>query len=145
MKKRHPIEVIIIAFMIAGLLCQPLPLLANPTGGTVVAGSATINGGPGSMLIQQTSHRAIINWNDFSIGVGEITKFVQPSSSSAILNRVVGLNPTKIYGTLEGNGHVYVINQNGVLVGRSGVINTRSFVASALDVNDQSFLSGGAL
>src|SRR4030095_7126548 len=121
MKKRHPVEVFLIGLMIAGLACQPLPVLANPVGANVVAGNATITGGPGNLVIHQSSHRAIINWNDFSIGVGEITKFVQPSSSAAILNRVIGVNPTKIYGTLEGNGHVYVINENGVVVGRSGI------------------------
>ena len=145
MKKHHPIEVILIAFMIAGLIGQPLALLANPVGGTVVAGSATITGGPGSMVIHQSSQRAIINWKDFSIGVGEVTKFVQPSASAAVLNRVVGMNPTRIYGTLEGNGHVYVINENGILVGSSGIVNTRAFLASTLEVSDAAFLNGGTM
>src|SRR5579863_6271043 len=45
---------------------------ANPTGGTVVGGAATISQ-PSSTVtdVTQTSQRAIINWNSFSINAGE--------------------------------------------------------------------------
>ncbi|WP_049052211.1 hypothetical protein, partial [Achromobacter xylosoxidans] len=42
---------------------------ANPTGGNVVAGGATINDrGNGTLDINQSTGKAIINWKDFSIG-----------------------------------------------------------------------------
>ena len=46
---------------------QPAPN-ARPTGGSVVAGSATISQSPATTTIDQTSQRAAINWQSFSIG-----------------------------------------------------------------------------
>src|SRR6058998_3686509 len=65
--------------------------LANPTGGTVGSGSATF-ASSGNTLTITNSANAIINWQSFSIGVNEITQFLQSSGASAVLNRVVGAN-----------------------------------------------------
>src|SRR6266404_9595323 len=73
-----------------------LPAGANPVGGTVVGGNgnATITGqGTPSTTINQSANRVIINWQDFSIGLGEVTKFVQPSANAVALNRVISGNP----------------------------------------------------
>ena len=118
---------------------------ANPAGGQVTAGQATISPSGATLNVIQSTNRAIINWQSFSIGAGETTKFLQPSSMAAILNRVIGGNLSSIYGTLSANGQVYLINPNGILIGPSGVVNTRSFVGSTLDVPDQQFLQGGSL
>src|SRR6266568_139032 len=119
---------------------------ANPLGESVAAGNATFNRAtPGNLIVNQTSTRAIINWSDFSIGAGELTKFIQPSATAAVLNRVVGGNPSQIYGTLQGNGQVYVINPSGILVGPRGQINTRGFLASTLDMRNADFMAGADL
>jgi len=78
---------------------------ANPAGGTVAAGSATIAGeGTALTTIHQTSDRAILNWQGFSIGLGEVTRFIQPGAGSAALNRVLSGNPSQLLGTLQANG-----------------------------------------
>ena len=123
-----------------------LPLSADPVGGTVVQGSARFDRpGPGQLNIFQGTDRAIINWRDFSIAHGETTRFIQPSASSIALNRVTGGNVSRIYGNLEANGKVYLINPNGILVGRGGAVNTRGFVATTLDVSDAGFMSRAKL
>src|SRR5947207_6708377 len=137
-------------FVIATLTFNPpgLPCFANPTGGTVVGGNrnGTINGsGTGVTTINQNGNRVIINWQDVSIGSGEITRFIQPSANSWALNRVISANPSLIYGSLQANGHVLVLNQNGILVGAGGKIDTKGFVASTLDIRDSAFMKGGAL
>src|SRR6185369_17466269 len=120
-----------------------LPSHGNPIGGTVTAGSATITQpGAGMLHINQTSDRAIINWNSFSIRAGELTRFNQPSVNAATLNRVLSGNPSEIYGSLQANGAVYLINPSGILIGPGGQINTRAFVGSTLNVTDGNFLSG---
>ncbi|PAW76974.1 MAG: hypothetical protein B9S32_12785, partial [Verrucomicrobia bacterium Tous-C9LFEB] len=125
---------------------SPSLALANPTGGVVAGGSASIAGeGTSAVTVTQNSGRAIINWQNFSIGAGELTKFLQPDASSAVLNRVTGGNLSAIYGTLQSNGQVYLINSNGVLIGASGVINTGGFVASTFDVGNAEFMAGGNL
>lgn len=118
---------------------------AGPVGGQVIGGSATITGGGGSTVIQQGSARAIINWQDFSIGSGELVRFVQPDAAGATLNRVVGGVSSSLLGTLEANGKVFLINPNGVLIGAGARIDTAGFLASTLDVSDADFLNGGNL
>jgi filamentous hemagglutinin family protein len=122
--------------------------LANPTGGSVVGGdrNGTISGsGTPVTTINQHGNRIVINWQDFSIGPGEITRFIQPSASSWALNRVISGNPSLIYGSLQANGHVMVVNQNGIVVSAAGRIDTKGFVASTLDLSDSSFMKGGTL
>ncbi len=130
-------------FSLTCLCAGAFSLIANPAGEAVKAGNAAITrNGPGSLTVNQSSDKVIINWNSFSIGAGEVTRFVQPNANAAALNRVLGGSPSAIYGRLEANGSVYVINPAGVMVGPSGLINTRSFVGSTLDISDAGFLSG---
>ena len=125
------------------LALTALPASANPTGGVVQAGNITITDVAGLTTITQGDMRGIVNWQDFSIGALETTRFIQPSSGAATLNRVTGGLPSNIHGALEANGHVFLINPNGVLVGAQGRVNTAGFVASSLNVPDGEFLSGG--
>ena len=97
------------------------PVAAGPEGGTVVGGAATIQGaGTANVTVNQTSSRAIINWNTFNIGVGETTRFNQPSSSAIVLNRVTGSSGRpRSSAPLTANGQVWLINPNGILFGRA--------------------------
>src|SRR5260221_536142 len=119
--------------------------LANPTGGSVSSGSAGF-ASSGNTLSVTNSANAIINWQSFSIGVNEITRFVQSSASSAVLNRVVGANgvipQSVIDGVLSSNGRVFLINQSGILFGANARIDVAGFVASSLNLSDQAFLNG---
>ena len=137
---------IVLVLALVRIALVPSALYANPTGEQVVGGAAAFNRpDAATLIVNQSSDRAVINWNSFSIANGELTKFVQPSSSSAVLNRVVTANPSAIYGTLQANGNVYLINPGGVLVGAGGVVNTASFVASTQDINTEEFMKGGQL
>jgi len=119
--------------------------LANPTGGTVGSGSATF-ASSGNTLTITNSANAIINWQSFSIGVNEITQFLQSSRSSAVLNRVVGANgvipQSVIDGVLSSNGRVFLINSSGIVIGSSARIDVAGFVASSLNLSDRDFLNG---
>lgn len=131
------------AFVLAGLLPNALPVGANPTGETIVAGDVEISrAGNQTDIFQQSTH-AIINWTDFSIAVGETTNFVVPDASAATLNRVISSNLSEILGDLNSNGKVFLINPNGLVVGASARIDTQGFVASTLDTADADFLDDG--
>src|SRR5436190_19991094 len=80
-------------------------LMANPVGGTAARGLATFST-QGSTLNIRTSNRAFINWQSFNIGVGETTRFQQPSASSVVWNRINDPNPSQILGSLTANGLV---------------------------------------
>src|SRR4051812_48303969 len=70
-----------------------------PSGGAVTHGAATIGTPQGSTLnINQTSNRAIIDWNSFSVGAGGRVNFNQPSAAAATLNRVTGTTSSTIAG-----------------------------------------------
>lgn len=116
------------------------PVLSNPVNPTVVNGAASFNQA-GNVLTVTNGNGAIINWDKFSIRVGETTNFIQTSASSSVLNRVLS-DPTAIYGTLSSNGRVWLVNPAGILVGPSGRIDTAGFVASTLAVSNENFLAG---
>ena len=88
------------------------------------------------------SPNAIINWQGFDIGAGELTRFLQQNAKSAVLNRVVAGNASTILGKLQSNGQVFLINPNGLVIGQNAVINTAGFVGSTLNITDQDFLNG---
>lgn len=118
---------------------------AQPAGALVVAGAATIATGGSTLTVTQTSSRAIINWQDFSIRSGELARFIQPDATSAILNRVVSGLPSSLAGAVEANGRVFLINPHGILVGAGARIDTAGFLASTLEVANHEFLAGGDL
>ncbi|MEZ5434208.1 MAG: filamentous hemagglutinin N-terminal domain-containing protein [Verrucomicrobiales bacterium] len=144
LRRQKHFQKIVLMALLPSLAILSSPLQANPTGGLVVNGSATIGDGLGGHLsINQLTDKAIIHWEDFSISAGELTQFIQPGSGSAVLNRVVTGNPSAIHGALRANGKVMVINPNGILVGATGSIDVGGLVLSTLDVSDADFLGGG--
>lgn len=116
---------------------------ANPAGPDVVAGQVAITQtSPSTLQVQQGTHSAIVNWQQFSIGAGEQVRFEQPSASAAILNRVVGQDASDILGNLSANGRVFLVNPQGVMFGPGAQVDVGSLVASTLDIADQDFLDG---
>lgn len=113
---------------------------ALPTGGQVTSGSATFSQTGNTLTITNTSG-SIINWQSFSIGSGEVTRFIQPSTSSSVLNRVITNDPSIILGQLQSNGQVFLINPAGILVGSGARIDVGNFVASSLQMSDADFLA----
>lgn len=135
------------AVLASGLVAlAPHVSFANPQNGTVVGGAATIGGAGKTLTVKQSTNRAIINWQSFSIGAGQTTRIIEPSAASAILNRVTGGDPSVLLGRLQSNGQVYLINPNGIVVGPNGVVDTRGgFIASTLNVPNAAFMQGGSL
>ena len=122
-------------------LSLPAALSALPEQGAVAAGSAEFKAVDHQTLQIHTSDKAIINYPAFNIAQGEHVEFVQPSQKSAVLNRVVGKNPSKILGQLSGNGKVFLVNPEGIYFGPHAEVNVGSFVASTLNIRDEDFLS----
>ncbi|MBL8382457.1 MAG: filamentous hemagglutinin N-terminal domain-containing protein, partial [Burkholderiales bacterium] len=96
----------------------------------------------GKTLTVTNTPGAIINWQSFSIGQGETTRFQQQSAASTVLNRVRGQDPSVILGTLSSNGRVFLINANGIVFGAGSRIDTQGLVASTLNISDADFKKG---
>ncbi|OIP12580.1 MAG: hypothetical protein AUK53_07400, partial [Betaproteobacteria bacterium CG2_30_59_46] len=127
------------ALVLAVAACFAQAAQANPTAPTVANGSATF-ATVGSTLSVTNTPGAIINWQQFNIGQGEITQFIQQSAQSTVLNRVLGQDPSQILGTLQSNGRVFLVNPSGVLFGQGSVINVNGLAASTLNISDSDFL-----
>ncbi|MEO6986815.1 MAG: filamentous hemagglutinin N-terminal domain-containing protein [Paralcaligenes sp.] len=116
---------------------------ALPTGGVVVQGGASYaSDAANTMTVKQSTDKAIINWQGFSIGSGETVRFQQPDASSVTLNRVVGSDPSAIMGNLNANGKVFLVNPNGVLFGQNASVNVGGLTASTLGIADTDFMAG---
>ncbi|MES2499493.1 MAG: filamentous hemagglutinin N-terminal domain-containing protein, partial [Pseudomonadota bacterium] len=115
---------------------------ALPTGGQVVSGQSTITQNANQLNIVQGTQKSIINWNTYNIGANAQVNYQQTNDSAISLNRVTSGNPSEIFGKLNANGQVWLINPNGVLFGKSAQVNVGGIVASTLNIADEDFLNG---
>src|SRR5215469_7429167 len=132
------------AAAVAGALSVTVvPAAANPKGGQVSAGSAAITQtSPTQLDIVQSTNRAVIDWQSFSIAPGEGTNFQQPAASSVTLNRVQPGDPSVIAGRLTANGQVVLINPSGITFSKGAVVDVNSLVATPTDISNANFMAG---
>ncbi|MEO8137880.1 MAG: filamentous hemagglutinin N-terminal domain-containing protein, partial [Betaproteobacteria bacterium] len=121
--------------------CFPFTTFGNPLDPNVVAGGASFQT-QGNALTVTNAPGTVINWQSFSIGQNEVTRFVQQSAASQVLNRVVGGDPSQILGALQSNGQVFLINPNGIAFGPGAQVDVAGLVASTLNISNADFLSG---
>ncbi|WP_298600292.1 autotransporter-associated beta strand repeat-containing protein, partial [uncultured Zoogloea sp.] len=133
--------------LVAALLLALCPrAFALPTDPTVVAGQAVVRGAGGnSLVIDQASGKAAIDWRSFNIGAGEAVRFNQPSAAAMTVNRVTSNNPSEILGLITAPGSVFLINPSGIIFGRSAVVDVGSLVASTLTASTADLLTGRAV
>ncbi len=128
---------------IISLTCMPIHGFCLPEGEVVVDGAAAFDRSQANTLnINQSTDKMVANYNSFSIAQPEAVHFNQPSSSSIALNRVVGVDPSSILGTLTANGRIFLVNPNGVLFGQGSKVDTAGLVASTLNISNADFLAG---
>ncbi|GAB2855318.1 hypothetical protein GCM10027277_24800 [Pseudoduganella ginsengisoli] len=114
---------------------------ANPLAPQIIAGQAAFQQNGKVFSITNTPN-AIINWQSFSIAPDEVTRFIQQNADSRVLNRITGQDPSRILGALQSNGHVYLINPNGIVFGKDARVDVQGLVASSLALSDSDFLAG---
>ena len=138
--RRHALEsASFIALTLAGLASAS----AQPSGASVVTGHATVAASSAtSTIITQSSQKAIINWQSFSVAAGSTVQFNQPGSSAITLNRVTGTASSAIDGAIRANGQVWLINPNGVMFGQGATINVGGLLATSADIADPDFMAG---
>src|ERR1035437_4944403 len=102
---------------------------ANPTGLAVSFGSA-IAQQTGSQLNITAGNNAVLNWQRFNIAAGETTVFNQPSATSIVWNRINDPNPSQIFGTIQANGVVVLLNNSGFYFGPNSFVSAAGLVVS---------------
>ncbi|MCX7262440.1 MAG: autotransporter-associated beta strand repeat-containing protein, partial [Burkholderiales bacterium] len=113
-----------------------------PTGGQVMAGTAKITQIDALMAITQSSQRAAINWQSFNVGSQAKINITQPSSSSVLLNRILGNSASQIYGQINANGQVIMSNPSGVYFSPTATVDVHSFTATTHGISDTDFMAG---
>ncbi|WP_164885085.1 two-partner secretion domain-containing protein, partial [Rubrivivax rivuli] len=137
---RHALRPVSLAVCLLG--ASPLGF-ALPEGATPTHGQVTVQTpAAGQMLIHQSTARAGLDWTSFSIAAGERVQVVQPDRSSVLLNRVLGDNPSQIYGALQSNGSVWLINPRGIVFGANSRVDVGGLVASTLTLSEDALSSG---
>jgi filamentous hemagglutinin family protein len=116
--------------------------VANPEGGVVVAGAATISESVARLDVTQTTDRAVIDWRSFNIEVGETTAFHQPNSGSVTVNRVKTNDPSRIAGNLTANGNIVLINPAGVFFSKDAVVDVGGLIATSSDIDTGRAMAG---
>ena len=118
---------------------------AAPQDGVVVGGQATIAQTGNVTTIAQSSQRLAIDWTKFDIAKQETVNFQQPNAQAIALNRILGNNPTAIYGQLNANGQVYLSNPNGMLFAPGAQINVAGLIATTSHVDPLAFMQTGMI
>ena len=125
------------------LSLNPGVAFAGPEGGQVAAGQGVIST-PNSTttVINQQSHNLAVDWNSFNVKANELVQFNQPSAKASALNRIHDQNPSQIFGSINANGNVLLVNPNGVFFSPTASVNVNSLIASGLDIKTQDFMEG---
>ena len=115
--------------------------------------------GKHTVQVKQTAKKAILTWDSFNVGRDTTLYFNQSAGNLSgggndwiALNRVndPSAKPSQILGAMKAEGTVYVLNRNGVIFGQGAQVNTRSLLASSMDLfsndlkaSNSVFLSSG--
>ncbi|OYU88246.1 MAG: filamentous hemagglutinin [Bradyrhizobiaceae bacterium PARB1] len=122
------------------------------SGGGWIGANAPTQGADGKgqteVNIRQTMQQAILNWQSFNVGPRTTLTFDQQGNRDWVaLNRVTGvpgqtIPPSQILGNIKADGHVYVINQSGIIFGGASQVNVGSLIASTAGITDSHFRDG---
>ena len=113
-----------------------------PSGGQISQGSGSISQNGNTLTVQQNSDKMIGQWNTFNIGEQATVNVQQPNAHSIALNRIHDSKPSEIYGKLNANGQIYLLNSNGVIFGKTAQVDVGGIVATTHHLGDKDFLNG---
>ena len=147
-RPQHPLQPLALLMAVAFTpALQNAHAQALPQGAVAVHGSVSTNYSQPGKLVVTTSNGAgtqhsATNWNSFSIGAGATTQINQPSAASMSVNRVVTNTPSQLFGTLQSNGKVVLVNQSGIAVGAGALVDTAGFTASTVGMTTADAIAG---
>lgn len=107
--------------------------VANPAGMTVQSGTASVSVN-GSQMNLTVSQNAVLNWQSFNIGHGETTTFIQPSATSIVWNQIHDAQPSQIWGNLNANGVVVLMNEAGFHFGPTAFVSAAGLIVTTAPV-----------
>ncbi len=148
------------ALALAGLLLAgavqaelPVPSAGGVIPNFVTAGQAAYQVNGNQALVNQVGNKSILNWLSFNVSAGYNVQFQQVDSLATnnlvqganftSLNRIHDINPSVIAGSISQaagqKANIILVNSNGIAFMGGSQVNTNSFTASTLNMQD-SFL-----
>ncbi len=135
-----------ISFSFAALFAGSVMAAPVPAGENKIPhGKAKINTVGDVTNITQSTPKVIINWNSFNIDSAETVNFIQTfkdgsaNDGAIALNRIKGDGRSMINGTLNANGHVFLVNTNGVTFGKGAEVDVGGLVVSTLSISNNNY------
>jgi len=127
--------------------------ITDPTKGGTWSGASIAptapTDSPNTVNITQSQQNAYLYWNTFNVGQNTKVNFNLADNLKANTGQNIAFNkvmspsdPSHIFGKINAQGQVYILNQNGILFHNGSAVNTLSLVASTLPINEN--LSGTA-
>ncbi len=133
--------------VITTTLTWSVPIYAEgelPSGYVPVVGSSEYSVSPDGLVGNLTAHDNVTigNWEIFNIGAPNTFNALLPGADSAHLSRVVGTDPSSIFGALNvPQGKFFLVNPNGIFFSSTSQVNAAGLVASTLNVTNEDFLN----
>ncbi|MDI1258122.1 filamentous hemagglutinin N-terminal domain-containing protein [Aquabacterium sp.] len=119
---------------------------ALPSTGKVIYGDVTTTQPNANTLnIHQGSDKAYVQYDSFSIGLGNKVVIQQPTTTSTFLGQVTGYDASFIMGQLQANGRVFLINPNGIVFGEHARVDVGSLLATTMSLSLGDFLNNRIL
>jgi filamentous hemagglutinin family protein len=115
---------------------------AGPEGGDIVGGAGSITQTGNTTRIEQATDLMAIDWQSYNLNANERVEYIQPSHTSISLNTIRSHQGSVINGQIDANGHVFLVNPNGVVFGGDAQINVGGLLASGLSIDPNDFMNG---
>ena len=126
---------LILSFLWAGYI-HGLP---EGTVGVVGEGSFEITG---NEMVITAPDGSVFEHLGFNVAADETVRFVQPSTDSRVLNRILSENAALINGAVEANGRLYFAAPNGLIFGSGAIIQAAQLHAIAGGLSNDDFIQG---
>lgn len=127
---------------LTGLSLLPLlmsSVFASPQGGVITSGSGNIQSiDAQTTVVNQQSQSLSINWQSLNLAADEALQFNQPGRESVALNHILDQRPSEIFGQINANGRVFLMNPNGIVFGETARINVGALVAGSFQLDFES-------
>ena len=128
-------------FVLAAIFTLATQAFCLPQDPQVAEGEAVITYPDEHTMNISAANNTIINYGSFSIMENETVIMQLPSVDSAILNRVLGTEYSQLLGTLQSNGLVILVNENGIYVGPNANLQAAGLALSTRDITNENFLN----
>ena len=122
---------------ICGVLASLVVVSPTAVKALPVGAFSEVNSGGGLPVITDTvarttinlnAPRTVISWNTYNVRPDETVTYNFASRDGIVLNKIIGLQPSKIEGIVEGRvggalgGNIWFVSQNSIIIGKGARI-----------------------